>query len=403
MLEYPSIKEMKEYFLAKAGSLEFFSERDFMVYVATVMEFMDYMGQPDPESALEYLREDLGRAEKDIQGYIRWCREKGNATSTQRLKATQVKRWTKVNGLGVNWDKIVMPRVRPVVSDRAPTKTELRLLTSYSPTWMIPTTLILASSGMRVGSLIELRLKHLDRERFPDIAILEVPPESSKRGIGYFTAITPEAREALEKSLERRREKGETLGPESPLLKSPFNPGLTYPAVRHAWVRMLKRSGLTEKSRGTYVLHLHTLRKFFRSQVEGILTKSIREALMGHLTTEYLDRNYLRIPKDRLATEYRKTLPALTVFEDVLSEEYQKKQFIMNVRMMFPDKADLIAEILARYRTFEEANLEIQELFSLNDREARTVSSEEEMVELVSQGWNLVKELNGDRYLLKRD
>jgi len=405
MLEYPSIQAMREYFLAKAGSLDFFNERSFRVYVATVMEFMDYMGQPDPESALEYLRGDIDRAEETIQGYIRWHREKGNATSTQRLKATQVKRWTKVNGLGVNWDKIVIPRVRLIVSDRAPTKTELRLIMSYGRAWMIPTTLILASSGMRIGSLIKLRLKHLNLDSFPDIAVIEVPPEATKGGIGYFAAVTPEAREALEKSLERRREKGEDLGLESPLLKSPFNEGITYPAVRHAWVRMLKGAGLTEKSHGTYVLHIHTLRKFFRSQVEGILTKSIRETLMGHVSSEYLDRNYLRIPEDRLAAEYRKTLPALTIFEDVLSEEYQKKQFLLTARMLFPDKALRIAEILARHRTFEAASPEIQELLNppeTNSREARIVSSEEEMVALVAQGWDLERELNGGGFLLKR-
>ena len=403
MVEYPSIAAMKEYFLAKAGSLEFFNERSFRDYCATVMEFTDFMDQPDPDSALEYLKEDLERAEKVLQGYIKFHRDKGSATSTQRLRITQVRRWAKVNGLGVNWDRIVVPRVRPVVSDRAPTKAELRLIIAYLPRWMLPVIEILASSGMRVGSLVELKMKHLNLNSFPDVAILEVPPTATKGGIGYFTAITSEAREALEKSLERRLEKGEELGPESSLLKSPFNEGITYPAIRGAWVRALHGAGLTEKSRGTYVLHLHTLRKFFRSQVEGILTKSIREALMGHLTAEYLDRNYLRIPEERLAMEYRKTLPALTIFEDVLSEEFQKKQFLLTARTMFPDKAEMIEKILARHRTVERASPEIQKLFSPNDREAKTASSEEEMVELVSQGWDLVKELNGGRYLLKRD
>jgi len=403
MTEYPSIQTLRNYFLDKAGSIEFFSERSFGDYVATVMEFMDYMGQQDPDGTLEYLQADIPRAEKAIQGYVRWHREKGNATSTQRLRATQLKRWTRVNCLSMNWDTVIIPRVRLLVSDRAPSKTELRLLMSYAPTWMIPTTLILATSGMRVGSLIELMLKHLNLDSFPDIAIIDVPPWATKGGIGYFTAITPEAREHLEKSLQRRRENGEKLGPESPLVKSPFNEGITYPAVRHAWVRMLKGTDLTEKSHGTYVLHINTLRKFFRSQVEGILTKSIREALMGHLTAEYLDRNYLRIPEDTLAMEYRKTLPTLTIFEDVLSEDYQKKAFLETVRIMFPDKADLIAEILARHRTVKEASPEIQELITPNDREAKIVSNEEDMLKLVSQGWDLQRELNGGDFLLKRD
>ena len=399
---YPSIRAMREYFMAKAGGLEYFNERSFNVYVDTVIEFVDHMGKPDPESALGYLREDAERAEKILQGYVTFNRDKGNATSTQRVRMAHVKRWAKVNGLAVNWDNVVLPRIRPVVNDRAPTKTELRAIMAYSPKWMIPVTEILASSGMRVGSLVKLMLRHLNLDSFPDIAIIEVPPEATKTGIGYFAAVTPEAREALEKSLERRRRKGEKLGPDSPLLKSPFNEAVTYSAIRHAWIRALNSVGLTEKSRGVYILHLHTLRKFFRSQVEGTLTKSIREALMGHLTTEYLDRNYLRIPKDRLAMEYRKTLPALTIFEDVSGEDFQKKQFLRTMRAMFPDKADLIEDILARHKTWEDAEPEIQEALR-NTRESRTASSEEEMIKLHSQGWDIVERLNGGRYLLKRD
>lgn len=401
MLEYPSIQAMREYFLAKAGSLDFFKERSFLDYVTTVMQFTDYMGQPDPESALEYLREDTERAEKTIQGYVRWQREKGNATSTQRLRATQVKRWAKVNGLGVNWDKIVIPRMRPVVSDRAPSKTELRLLMSYAPTWMIPTTEILASSGMRIGSLIKLRLKHLNLDVVPDIAIIEVPPEATKGGIGYFTALTPEARAALEKSLERRRDKGEDLGPESSLLRSPFNEGITYSAVRHAWMRMLKGAGLTEKSHGTYLLHLHTLRKFFRSQVEGVLTKSIREALMGHLTAEYLDRNYLRIPTDRLVDEYRKTVSGLTILKDVKSKEHQMEQLMLHAEIVLSkEQYRRFVKIAAKSRGLKEA---VEEFRRIRDScEAKMVSSEEEMLELVRQGWDVKMQLNGGGFLLVR-
>ena len=147
------------------------------------------------------------------------------------------------------------------------------------------------------------------------------------------------------------------------------------------------------------------MRKFFRSQVEGTLTKSIREALMGHVSSEYLDRNYLRIPEQEMADWYRKAVPALTVYEDVLSESYQKKQFLMTARMLFPDKASMIANILARHRTFEAASPEIQELLNppeTNSREARIVSSEEEIVALVAQGWDLMRELNGGGFLLKR-
>ena len=38
-----------------------------------------------------------------------------------------------------------------------------------------------------------------------------------------------------------------------------------------------------------------------------------------------------------------------------------------------------------------------------HDREAKIVSNEEAMLTLVSQGWDLQRELNGGSFLLKRD
>jgi integrase len=363
------------------------------------MQLTSYMGQPDPDSALQNLNEDV------LNGYIKWLRNRGNSTGTQRLRITHVKRWSRSNGLKIEWDNVVLPKGRPVVSDRAPTKTELRLIMSYSPIWIIPTILILVSSGMRIGGLIRLRLKHLNLDSFPDIAILEVPPEAAKGGIGYFTCITPEAREAVKKHFSQREKNGEKLGPESPLIKAPMADGnTTYDSVAQAWRRCLRRAGLDEKSRGTYVLHLHTLRKFFRSQVEGILTKSIREALMGHVSGEYLDRNYLRIPEQKMAEWYRKAVPALTVYEDVQSEEYQRKQLLRQAALLLPaHKLEMLKNIMENESNLDEVVREYQKMtLQPNNGTYEIVTGEEEMLRLLSEGYELEKELNGDKYLLKK-
>lgn len=396
MLEYPSIQKMREYFEAKAGSPEHFKEKSFMNFVKSVMALTEFMGCRNPDSALQNLDEDV------LKEYVRHMREKGNATATQKLRFNNIKRWARSNDVDLKWDKVVLPKVRPVVNDRAPTKTELRLIMSYAPIWMIPTTLVLASSGMRVGSLIELRLKHLNLDSFPDIAIIEVPPESAKGGIGYFCAVTLEAREALQKHFTQRVQNGEILSPESPIIKSPKNKGnTTYNAVAHAWKRCLKQSGLTEKSGNFYVLHIQTLRKFFRSQVDGVLTKSIREAMMGHLTTEYLDQSYLRIPETKLAEEYRKTISALTIFEDLQSEEFQRKQLIRQASLLLsPDKLEMLKNIMTGTKDIDEVIREYHRLTRENNGTYEVVTGEEAMLRRLSEGYKLERELNGDKYLL---
>jgi integrase len=72
--------------------------------------------------------------------------------------------------------------------------------------------LIMVSSGIRIGGLLMLKVKHLDLEKYSDIAVLTVPPEASKARIGYYTFISPEAREALTEYLNRRARTGEERG-----------------------------------------------------------------------------------------------------------------------------------------------------------------------------------------------
>ncbi|MBA7674491.1 hypothetical protein ES703_82705 [subsurface metagenome] len=398
MMSDSSIQKMRDYFEAKAGDLEHFSEKNLMYFVRSIMELVGFMEYTDTDEALRDLNEDV------LNRYIRWLREKGNATSTQRLKICHIKRWTRSNSVKLEWDQVVVPKVRPVVNDRAPTKTELRKILSYAPIWIIPTTLTLASSGMRVGSLIKLRLKHLNLDSFPDLAVIEVFPEAAKGGIGYFTCVTLEAREALDKHFTQRMQNGEILGPESPLIKAPKAKGnTTYNSVALAWNRCLKRAGLDEKSRGVHVLHLHTLRKFFRSQVEGSLTKSIREAMMGHVSGEYLDRNYLRIPEQEMAEWYRKAVASLTVYEDVESEEYQRKQFLLQAALWVPaNKLEILKNLMATERNLEEVVSEFHRMTRQSDNGThKIIQGKDELIKLLDEGYEFVEKLSEDEYVVK--
>ena len=421
--KYGSINALKEYFLAKSGGVQFFKEESFWTYVKQVRYFVQFLGFEDPDEALKALKEMSKKDRTDtLIKFIAEMRNRGNAPSSQKTVYNLVKKWLVVNETELNWVKVITPKVRPVVNDRAPTKEELRTILSYLRPWMVSTSLILESSGMRVGTLSQLKMKHVNFETDPEIAILEVPPEANKAGIGYFTAISPEARRALERHIEQRTQPkvkygeggrvdvpGEIIGPESPLIAAKKREGHAPPSsMRDSWNTALRNAGLDMKSGGYFVLHIHTLRKFFRSQVDGILTKSIREAFMGHITTEYLDSSYLRIPTDKLLLEYRKAVPALTVFEDTQTDEFQKKQLLRQASILLPeDKLAMLREILARTKNIDQA---VEKFKELTEQKAngngngsiKVVDGEEKMLEHLNEGWELLRELNGgDRYLLK--
>lgn len=142
--------------------------------------------------------------------------------------------------------------------------------------------------------------------------------------------------------------------------------------------------------------------------------------MRGHLIAEYLDQSYLRVPPIRLVQEYRRAIPALTIFEDLTSEDYQKRQLLRQAALLLPqDKMRLLQELLARSQNLDEAVDEFRKLRAdsisvppenrlrklsenLNNGPHLIVSDEDKMLRLLDAGWELVRELSGDRFLMKR-
>jgi len=133
--------------------------------------------------------------------------------------------------------------------------------------------LILASSGLRIGTLLSLKVGNVNFE-YPDVASIKVERQRGRKFVGkrsrgqgrvFYTFITSEAKEELKKYLEERKRAGEKLTSESPLIGDVYYNGkfLTIEDFERVWYRLLKRAGLDEKSNKWYLLHLHTLRKYF--------------------------------------------------------------------------------------------------------------------------------------------
>ena len=120
---------------------------------------------------------------------------------------------------------------------------------------------------------------------------------------------------ALKSYLEERERSGEKVTKDSPLFTDAFNKGtfITIDAYGRVWTRLLLRSGLAKKSTNWHELHIHTLRKYFRSNCIGV-DASYREMWMGH-KGQYLDMSYFRAEEQRHLDEYRKVVQYLTIQE----------------------------------------------------------------------------------------
>jgi len=160
----------------------------------------------------------------------------------------------------------------------------------------------------------------------------------------------------------------------------------------------------------------YVLRAYFDTQLliaenHGKVSHAYRQFFMGHvgdIEARYTT-NKGRLP-DTLIEDMRRRFTDseeyLTTRKAQDEEEIRKRQFLLTAEIMFPDKVESIRNILKRYKSLEEASPEIRDEVTPTGkgrREAVVVENEDEMVELVSQGWELVKDLNNGKFFLTRD
>ena len=168
--------------------------------------------------------------------------------------------------------------------------------------------LLLASSGMRIGEALQLKL---DDVKLPDagvedIGTVTVRAEYTKTKQQRITFCSKEAAAALtewkkkrEKYLKGAEYRGKGLG----IYKNLNDPRL-FPfsdtTTGYAWEDALKAAGLYSRDPVTNRLqiHPHMLRKFFSSQLSIAVPKDIVEMLMGH--KGYLSDAYRRYSRKQI-------------------------------------------------------------------------------------------------------
>jgi integrase len=416
--KYPSIARLNE---AIAGPRKMGSSGTVDLYIIGVKAFVQFLGLKDPEVALENFKTGRLDATIQIDMYIdRFL--KAHAHKTVLSQIYGVKKWLGLNDTKVEWPKIDLPTgAVNQEEDRAPSKEELKTLLNHAKSARDRAALlVLASSGLRLGTLLSLKVGDVSFD-YPDVARIKVESRSGRKFIGhgrgstgrfYSTFVTPETRQVLQLYFKERENAGEKLTPNSPLIGDAYNKGKPTRVndFGQVWVRMLQRAGLDDKSQKWHLLHVHTLRKYFRSNCVGV-DESYRESWMGH-KGKYLDESYFRADEERHLAEYRKAIPHLTVYSTPMEEEERRKQSLLdfaNVQGFSEEKLKKLKEILARSKNVDEGIKEFKrfqesdESGTMHDGNGKylVAKSEDEMIQRLHEGWKLVQSLNHEKYLLE--
>jgi integrase len=211
-------------------------------------------------------------------------------------------------------DKITLPPKMEVSVDRIPTSEELRKLLLEADLRLKAMVAVLASSGMRIGELCNLRVGNIDFKNRPTrITILG---KFSKSKANRVVRMSDEAANLVKEYLGKRMSSKEEY-----VFPSTTNP--SQPSKRNALAmslrRLIERCGLLKKldpESRRYEVHVHCFRKFFFTQlIASGIDRGIAEYWMGHRFG--LDSNYLRLNEKALDDEYLKVAPKLTFLSDI--------------------------------------------------------------------------------------
>ena len=407
-----STSEMQSEALAKFRDMVYRigeSKESVHIYARNFSGFCRFMGM-GPDELLEAVRSGSVRPEEAANDWFRSA--KHLAPGTRRTYLAAVKKFLEVclPDMEFRWKRVELGKKRVVELDRAPTKEELMQMTDRPGAKGALIAKLLTSSGVRIGTLAGLRLKHLDLDHYPDVAVVRVPSELNKSRIPYTTFITPQAKRSLKAYLSTREKNGERLGPESPVLirsTRPLGP-VSSKTIGRAWDRMVDRVGLGQKSRRHRLLRPHSARKYFATALTRAgVSPSARERMLGHFggfsdPNLALDSAYYRPIEEELLAEYRKAIQTLSISEEVQTESFAKKQ-IMNVVEIYgkdlpPEKLREMKNILTKSKTVEDAIPELRRLMTPNMKTVR----ESEIDEWLAQGWEPVERLSGRRIVIRK-
>ncbi len=228
--------------------------------------------------------------------------------------------------------------------------------------------LALLMSGMRIGGMADLRMKHF--RSIEDWGAVVVYAGTMEE---YHAFVTPQGYRDITDYIEYRKRNGENITDESPLIRTEFQPDRagewtdtkgkehrpepirTTMGTSQIVTNIVRRSGVLENSHNFRTRHgimtCHGFRKYFNTvcKTSGMDSERV-EMLMGHASTS-LTSHYWRLPSDEsrmspqdqklfqtIKNEYRRCIPELTIGEsEILKVQNQQLEGTLNEKMKEKD------------------------------------------------------------------
>jgi len=298
-----------------------------------------------------------------IEDYVMEKKKQDLTRSTIKTPISSLELFCDANDVSINWKKInrLLPAQQKKSGSKAySTKQVQKML--LATTSLRNKTIIhfMASSGVRVGALTELKLKHIRNMPLGCKAITVYPDDKEE----YFTFLIPEASKVLDDYLEKRTHDGEHLEPDSPLFRQDYSLGIAKPkhlvkvSIQAVVDRILRRAELRFGRDGHRrdVQLDHGFRKRWNTIVKTTdgMKIILAEKMFAHTTpTIPLDETYVDASIEKLFEEFKKAIPELTIDDSerlkLNNEQQQKKISELEI------KTERIDDLERRLRMIEKS------------------------------------------------
>jgi integrase/recombinase XerD len=283
------------------------SENTKKTYLKGIAKFVEYKQIQNLDSFLEEVKQNQNQNEivKDFAVYLA---NKNLAPKSVAAWISSLKKFFAANGLKVDVD--IPLRIFNVHEDVLPDKNDLKKILSEVDLRMKVIITMLASSGMRVGELYNLKIGDIDLSK--EIPTIRIKGIGAKERKSRITFISKEAKKFLEEYLNQRKNLGEELNENSPVIAREDGKMMSYQNIQYLLEGVFRK--YSKKVGKRFTLHAHCLRKWFKTRlISAGVPAPIVDRLTGH--ARYLSQEYELYTEDQLREWYLKGMPAVTILE----------------------------------------------------------------------------------------
>jgi integrase len=317
------------------------TKRVYLIYLQKYLKFVNCKTIND--LIVEY--KDAKDIERKIIDFIIQMKDEGKNYRSISNYLTPVISFYRINDIILNSKKInkFMPPKTRVKKNRGYEHEEIQKLLDIADERMRAVILLLVSCGCRIGAIPTLHVR--DIEESGDVHKITIYENEEEE---YFSFITKEAYDAVESYLSMRRRMGESVGPDSILIREQFDirdpfaiaspKSVTANTLSGKIAQLAERAGIREKTilkegqkPGSFrksIPQVHGLRKAFSTFALNAKMDIIkRRMLEGHSVG--IDEHYCKPSEADLLEEYMKGVDNLTIDP---ANRLQKKVTVLQKR-----------------------------------------------------------------------